>query len=382
MKSVLIIVTSNSRRDGFLLKTYNEQEIGLAKALSKKGWICGIAYYGGRLEKEEVVDIGGYKVKMYLLKGHDLLKTAFFKDYSYIFNQYNILLPITYDHYESYRIAMKYPSKTIVYHGTYYTAFNKPYNLKCKIIDPLYLPGYRKMNTLFVTKNRLAAEFLNKKGLSNTHIIGVGFDSEQMACQKMLDSDFAQQIDSYKKDGYKIILYVGRIERRRNTLFLLETFSNVTKTKKAKLVIIGNGKDEYKEKCRTLIKKLGIQNSVIYKERMEQIYLPKIYKLSDLFLLPTSYEIFGMVILEAMYFGVPVLTTMNGGSDILIENEKSGYVIPELDIDKWALECVKILSQDNSSLITLAHNTIVMHFTWDVLADKFIECFKLKLNEE
>ena len=382
MNKVLIIVTSASKRESFVKKTYNEQEIGLAKALSKKGWSCGIAYYGGGLEKYELVDIGGCQVNMYLFKGHDFLKTAFFKDYSSIYDQYDILLPITYDHYESYRIAMRYPQKTIVYHGTYYAAFNKPYNLKCKIIDPLFLPGYRKMNTLFVTKNRLAAEFLNNKGLRNTHVIGVGFDAEQMASQQMLYSDLAKQLEAYKKDGYKILLYVGRIEKRRNTQFLLDTFAKVSKTINAKLVVIGNGQEKYKKECLEIINNRGIRKDVIYMEKIEQKYLPQIYRFSDLFLLPTSYEIFGMVLLEAMYFGVPVITTLNGGSDILIKNEKSGFIIPELDSDKWSKKCIDILSKDYTSLTILAHKTIAEDFVWDALADKFLETFKLKVNEE
>ena len=68
MLSVLIIVTSANKRKSFGLKTYNEQEVGLAKSLSKRGVECGIAYYGGDVEREDLVDCGGIKIKMYLFR--------------------------------------------------------------------------------------------------------------------------------------------------------------------------------------------------------------------------------------------------------------------------------------------------------------------------
>ena len=270
MLSVLIIVTSANKRKSFGLKTYNEQEVGLAKSLSKRGVECGIAYYGGDVEREDLVDCGGIKIKMYLFRGFDFLKNVFFKSYDHIYNQYDILLPITYDHYESYHIAMKYPEKTIIYHGTYYSSFNKRYNFKCKVVDPFIIPGYRKKNTTFVTKNNLAADFLKDKGIFNTKVIGVGFDAEQMAGRERQESEISNALHTFKKEGYKILLYVGRIEPRRNTLFLLEVFDKIRKREKVKLVIIGKGNVEYVEKCRQLIKAKGLKNDILYVERMEQ----------------------------------------------------------------------------------------------------------------
>lgn len=380
MKSVLIIVTSANIKKNFGNKIYNEQEVGLAKALSKKGYRCGIAYYGGNQEQEDDFLADDIQIQMYLFKGKDFLKTAFFNNYAHVFKQYDILLPITYDHYESYRLAMKYPAKTIVYNGTYFSTFNKRYNLKCAVCDKFFLPGYRKKNTMFITKNKLSAEFLNKKGLTNTHVIGVGLDTAQMLGSKMLDSELSGKIKKLKSDGQKILLYVGRLEKRRNILFLLELFKSLSKKTKSTLVIIGNGSEEYKASCKKFISLNGLGDNILYREKMEQRFLPQIYKESDLFLLPTSYEIFGMVILEAMYFGTPVLTTLNGGSDILIKNGESGFIIPNLNLEKWEEKCIDVLQRDNSILSERARNVVTEKFVWDVLADKFIECFVTKMK--
>lgn len=79
---------------------------------------------------------------------------------------------------------------------------------------------------------------------------------------------------------------------------------------------------------------------------MEQKYLSGVYNLADFFLLPTEYEIFGMVLLEAMYYKTVVLTTDNGGSSTLIDNGRNGYILK----DKKASELVIYYMIKNSLL--------------------------------
>lgn len=90
------------------------------------------------------------------------------------------------------------------------------------------------------------------------------------------------------------------------------------------------GKQNYVAMCKEKLIELGLENDVIYREKLEQKYMPAIYQASDAFLLPTRYEIFGMVLLEAMYYGLPVFTTYNGGSSTLINNE-NGIIIENTD---------------------------------------------------
>lgn len=80
---------------------------------------------------------------------------------------------------------------------------------------------------------------------------------------------------------------------------------------------------------------------------MQQEELSNIYKISDIFLLPTEYEIFGMVLLEAMYFGLPVITTYNGGSSTIIENGKNGFICSKLDKAEWKEIVCDLLNDTN-----------------------------------
>ena len=114
---------------------------------------------------------------------------------------------------------------------------------------------------------------------------------------------------------------------------------------------------------------------------MEQKYLSKVYKECDMFLLPTIYDIYGMVLLEAMYFGIPTVTTENGGSNMMIENGVNGYVINEFNAKKWA-DLISVTVNDKQKCKDIgacAHKTIVNNFTWDCLADRFIEVYQSRI---
>ena len=180
----------------------------------------------------------------------------------------------------------------------------------------------------------------------------------------------------------KYLLYIGVLEPRRNILFLLDLFKRICESKENyQLVIIGRGKPEYTQTCLKKMKELGIEDKVIYRQQLEQKYLKAVYEIADAFLLPTRYEIFGMVLLEAMYFGLPVFTTYNGGSSTLMTGE-NGIVIPKLDINTWANEIITLLDDPRrvKRITKNAKKTIEEEYTWDILADAFLGIYQRRLN--
>ena len=90
-----------------------------------------------------------------------------------------------------------------------------------------------------------------------------------------------------------------------------------------------------------------------------------------------------MVILEAMYFGLPVYTTYNGGSSTLI-TEENGIVIKNFNKDEWTQKIVSVI--DNCELANTisenAHRMIVENYTWDALADKFLSVYQKRLKSK
>lgn len=372
---ILIIRNYPSYMD-VINNTYNIQEVGLAKALVRKGNICDIVFWTNKDEKEiEIpVDCGG-EIHVFYRHGITILKNTLYIRSKKLFDSYDVLQPCEYNQMQAWLLAKLYPNKTLIYHGPYYSEFNKRYNLMCKIFDHIFLQSYIRQNTRFIVKSKLAKDFLKRKGIKDDNICvaGVGMDAQMLVtdklkCEEPLYIQMKENISAPK------ILYIGKFEERRSIPFILRVFAIVLKkSPDAKLYMIGNGERTYVEDVWKLAKELGIENSIVWQDKMQQFYLSNVYELADIFLLPTQYEIFGMVLLEAMYYKNVVITTENGGSSTLIKNGINGYIERTLDADKWA-ELVLNCIDNREKAIEIgknANNTIRINYTWDKLAEKF-----------
>lgn len=367
-------------------KSYNLQEIGLARALNRKGHKCDIVYYGGNKPHTVSIDYdkAGNTFNVFYLKAWNILHDSYYFGIDEIAEQYDIIHSDCYDTIQSWIFAKKYHKKLIIYNGTYYSDFNKNYNKKCAVVDRLFVPRYKKYNVTFDTKSKLSEQFLKQKGLQDVTTVGVGIDLTTIEYSSDSNHQFVNRITALKKDGCRLILYVGRIEPRRNIKFLMDVIKETYKRdRNIRLVIIGNGEDEY---CNAMFKYAqdnGLNECIAYQRFLDQKHLKYIYEICDVFVLPTIYEIFGMVLLEAMYYELPVVTTLNGGSCMLIEDGISGYIEDSFNVKKWSDKIIHILTHNNEAVNVgnMAKKVVSEHFTWDALADKFIALFERKLSK-
>ena len=365
--------------------TYNIQEVGLAKALIRKGEKCDIVFWTDKEEKVITLPVGEYGcITVFYKNGKTLLKNTIYKNCDDLFKQYDILQTAEYNQIESWILANKYPNKVIVYHGPYFATFNKRYNLMCTFFDFVFLKRYLKLNTKFITKSMLAKKFLETKGIKEHNIatVGVGMDAQMLSNER--HECYEPIYLSMKHDDSIKLLYIGRFEKRRNVTFIMDILSAILKNyENVTLYMIGVGKREYLAKCWKYADMLNVQQHIVYQEQIEQKYLSSIYELSDFFILPTEYEIFGMVLLEAMYYKNIVITTYNGGSDTLIRDEENGFIIDRLEKSEWAGKICSLI-QDKTKADQVknnAHETIANLYTWDKLADAFIKNYR-KINDD
>jgi len=174
------------------------------------------------------------------------------------------------------------------------------------------------------------------------------------------------------------LLYIGKIEKRRNTIFLIKLFNEVQKhIPDSRLYIVGNGKDKYMKKIYNLISKYNLKDKIYHENKIEQKEISKIYKKSDIFLFPTNYDIFGMVLLEALYFENIVISTLNGGSISLVKNDINGFIVNELDVKRWTkviLEISRKLIAYKTNMKKLENNNLL----WDKIVENITCMFKGK----
>lgn len=126
----------------------------------------------------------------------------------------------------------------------------------------------------------------------------------------------------------RVVLYVSRMSPRKGPHILLNAFQNLSKEMDdVTLVMAGSG--EMLPFLRAQAKFLGIDDRVRFLGYVDDSLLPRLFGMADVFVLPsTTAEAFGIVILEAMAAGVPVVATDVGGIPEIIMNSESGLLVP------------------------------------------------------
>ena len=141
----------------------------------------------------------------------------------------------------------------------------------------------------------------------------------------------------------KIIVHVSNFRPLKRIKDVLEIFKKINEKINSKLIMVGDGPD--KKKAKEFLRKHNLKNKVIFLGKTNQV--DEILCSSDLFLLPSEKESFGLAALEAMALKVPVISSNAGGLKDLNINGNSGYTSDVGDIDSMAQNAIKILT-DNS----------------------------------
>ena len=128
-----------------------------------------------------------------------------------------------------------------------------------------------------------------------------------------------------------ILLYVGRFEPLKGIEGLLEAMSHLKRLRRLRLVLVGGDGDGAIESRRLKQKatNLGIEDKVLFAGRVDQKYLPPYYSSADVLVISSHYESFGLVGLEALACGRPVVSTPVGAMESLIKQSQAGHVVSD-----------------------------------------------------
>jgi len=150
--------------------------------------------------------------------------------------------------------------------------------------------------------------------------------------------------DKYKKrfapNNEFIITHVSNFRKVKRIEDVVKTFELMSNQLSCKLILAGDGPERYRIEhlCRTKFN----PDQVVFLGNLKSTI--EVLNISDLFLLPSEKESFGLAALEAMAAGVPVISTNSGGLPEVIEHGKSGYLSKIGDTDDMAKNAIQILS--------------------------------------
>ncbi len=140
----------------------------------------------------------------------------------------------------------------------------------------------------------------------------------------------------------KIITHISNFRKVKRIPDVVKIFNEIQKAMPAKLMMVGDGPE--REPAEKLCQQLGISDKVIFFGNSNEI--DQILCYSDLFLLPSETESFGLAALEAMASGVPVISSNSGGLPEVNEDGVSGYMGNVGDVEDMAKKAISILSDD------------------------------------
>lgn len=140
----------------------------------------------------------------------------------------------------------------------------------------------------------------------------------------------------------RIITHISNFRKVKRIPDVIQTFYRIQKEIPSKLMMVGEGPE--KIHAEKLCDELGISDKVIFFGNSNDI--EQILKYSDLFLLPSETESFGLAALEAMAFKVPVISSNSGGIPEVNREGVSGYLSNVGDIDEMSKNAIKILKDD------------------------------------
>ena len=144
------------------------------------------------------------------------------------------------------------------------------------------------------------------------------------------------------KKEERIVTHISNFRKVKRIPDIIKIFYKIQEKIPAKLMMVGDGPE--KVKAEQLCKELGIEEKVIFFGNSSEI--DQILSYSDLFLLPSETESFGLAALEAMAWSVPVISSNSGGLPEVNFDGISGYLSNVGDVDSMAENALKILTDD------------------------------------
>lgn len=180
------------------------------------------------------------------------------------------------------------------------------------------------------------------------------------------------------KDNEKVLIHISNFRKVKRVQDVIHTFSIIQDKIPSKLLLVGDG-PEYSE-CYQLVQDLNLENKVLFLGKQENV--SDLLSISDLKLLLSEKESFGLVLIEAMACGVPCIGTNIGGIPEVIDHGETGYIVELGNIEQAAQYVVHMLSNDAfmENLSLNAKEVVKKKFASSTILSQYEDLYKRVLN--
>jgi glycosyltransferase involved in cell wall biosynthesis len=183
------------------------------------------------------------------------------------------------------------------------------------------------------------------------------------------------------QNGERSILFVGRLIERKGVAHLVRALGTVRRTVPARLVVVGDGPE--RGTLERLAAATGVAPHVDFRGRVSDEELRQAYASADVFVLPSvldqrqDTEGLGVVLLEAMNYGVPVVASNIGGITDIVQHESTGLLVPPGDEHALASALTQLLRDPELARTLGAGGSRLLRetFSWDAIVRRWEDVY-------
>ena len=234
-----------------------------------------------------------------------------------------------------------------------------PYVKKSYI--PFICDSYKKAQKVITVGNGLKNEIESLSGRQDIEVIGNLVDLSKFTIKKRI------------KNEKFIFFSLAFLEGEKGFDTLIKSFAKKFKDKEAVLYIGGDGSQ--RSWLEALTVENGVKDQIIFLGALSRDDVSKWMNKCDCFVLPSRYETFGVVYIEALASGRPVIGALNGGAEDIINN-LNGYLIPIDDIDILAEKMIEVYDNIESYDEEEIRIDCLKRFSPKVIVNKIISVYK------
>ena len=181
------------------------------------------------------------------------------------------------------------------------------------------------------------------------------------------------------KDYRRILLFAGRLQPFKGLDLLLHAMTYLPNHGTTQLLVVGGnaGKADELAKMHSLVNKLGIRNMVAFVGAVEHEKMPAFYNAADICVIPSYHESFGLVAVEALASGTPVVASRVGGLATIVKDGETGYLFDERSAEALAAYLCLLMSENEIRLsMAKAARASVMKYNWSSTARRLLKVYQ------
>jgi len=263
-----------------------------------------------------------------------------------------------------------------------------------RIVRPTEKRIIKKSDISIAVSENLKKNICEKAGIPDEKIVAIynGVDTEKFNP----DVPAGDIKEKYGLKDSKIVLFVGRVAPAKGLEYLVKAANiiiNEKNVKDMKFLIVGpfkymfsegKARSDYAEKLMDLVRKYSLQNNFIFTDAVPEDDLPMFYAACDVFVLPSVFEAFPMVLLEAMASGKPVIGSDVGGISEVIKDGENGFVFEPKNYEDLAKKILELIEDDKlrEEMGGISRKIAEKDFSWEKIAKDILQVYRGALVSE